>query len=238
VIPAAPTQSDLLGMWERGEGQPVWQRALVLLGNADEANTLPIGRRDALLLVLRERLFGNTFTGVTSCPSCAEEIELTFDSSEVRRDAAEPPASFLLSTHGYELGLRLPRTSDVACLADAPDLAAARATLFARCMISATYDGRPVDVMALPGEVLDAAAAAMAKLDPQADVTLDMTCPSCAHAWLEPFDVVTFLWTELAATARRALRDVHRLASAYGWSEREILALSPPRRNAYLEMVG
>jgi hypothetical protein len=33
------------------------------------------------------------------------------------------------------------------------------------------------------------------------------------------------------------LRDVHELASAYGWRESEILALSPQRRQAYLELV-
>jgi hypothetical protein len=32
--------------------------------------------------------------------------------------------------------------------------------------------------------------------------------------------------------------DVHALASAYGWSEREILALSDTRRRLYLEMVS
>ena len=30
--------------------------------------------------------------------------------------------------------------------------------------------------------------------------------------------------------------DVHRLAAAYGWSERDILALGPQRRAAYLEL--
>jgi hypothetical protein len=31
--------------------------------------------------------------------------------------------------------------------------------------------------------------------------------------------------------------DVHTLASAYGWSESEILSLNPARREFYLEMV-
>jgi hypothetical protein len=33
------------------------------------------------------------------------------------------------------------------------------------------------------------------------------------------------------------LREVHVLASANGWSEAEILALSPQRRQRYLEIV-
>jgi hypothetical protein len=38
--------------------------------------------------------------------------------------------------------------------------------------------------------------------------------------------------------ARRLLYDVHALASAYGWSEDEVLAVSPARRRCYLEMAG
>jgi hypothetical protein len=54
----------------------------------------------------------------------------------------------------------------------------------------------------------------------------------------ESLDPVTFFWSELQATARRILLQVHTLASAYGWSEREILGLSDTRRSLYLQMVN
>jgi hypothetical protein len=34
------------------------------------------------------------------------------------------------------------------------------------------------------------------------------------------------------------LLEVHQLARAYGWSERETLALTPRRRRRYLELVS
>jgi hypothetical protein len=34
------------------------------------------------------------------------------------------------------------------------------------------------------------------------------------------------------------LLEVHALASHYGWTEPDVLALPPARRRAYLEMVG
>jgi hypothetical protein len=34
------------------------------------------------------------------------------------------------------------------------------------------------------------------------------------------------------------LREIEALARAYGWSEREILDLSPQRRHTYLELVS
>jgi hypothetical protein len=48
---------------------------------------------------------------------------------------------------------------------------------------------------------------------------------------------VSFFWQELDDWADRVLRDVHELASAYGWPENEILALSPRRRQCYLDLI-
>ena len=55
--------------------------------------------------------------------------------------------------------------------------------------------------------------------------------------WRAVFDIVTFFWSEIEAWACRILREVHILASAYGWCERDILALTSARRQFYLEMV-
>ena len=53
-----------------------------------------------------------------------------------------------------------------------------------------------------------------------------------------PLDVAAFFWTELNAWAVRLLREIHALASAYGWREADILALSPKRRDLYLELIS
>lgn len=81
-------------------------------------------------------------------------------------------------------------------------------------------------------------AALMAEADPQADVELALTCPGCGIAWGVPFDIGMFLWWELDARARRLLQDVSVLASAYGWREADVLALTPRRRQLYLELVS
>jgi hypothetical protein len=41
----------------------------------------------------------------------------------------------------------------------------------------------------------------------------------------------------MEARAKRLLAEVHLIASAYGWSEAEILGLSRARRDFYLDMV-
>ena len=229
-------------MWERGDGERVTRKALALLASADpgasesDLAALPIGSRDAALLDLRERLFGAHFTGRTSCPACAEQIELTFATDEVRRSAA-PQAAFSMRIGEYDVALRLPSTIDLEAIEESSDIPSARAELFGRCVTAVHRDGQSVLPAELPPDAIDAVAARMSELDPQADVAFDVDCPTCSHAWREPFDVVTFLWNELDAAARRLLGDVHRLALAYGWSESDILALSTARRAAYLGML-
>jgi hypothetical protein len=49
-------------------------------------------------------------------------------------------------------------------------------------------------------------------------------------------DIERFLWAKINAVARRLLHEVHILAQVYHWSEAEILALTPTRRQFYLEM--
>ena len=64
------------------------------------------------------------------------------------------------------------------------------------------------------------------------------TCLGCGHPWQPLFDIATLLWTELTNLARSLIEEVDALASAYGWSERDILALGGRRRRAYLELAG
>ena len=50
-------------------------------------------------------------------------------------------------------------------------------------------------------------------------------------------DILSFLWAEVDSLAKRLLCDVHILAWAYGWREKDILALSEFRRRYYLDCV-
>ena len=78
----------------------------------------------------------------------------------------------------------------------------------------------------------------MALADPMAEIRLALNCVGCSNQWEETLDIASFLWTEIASRAKRLLREVHTIASAYGWTEGEILSLSEARRALYLEMVG
>ncbi|MCA1553596.1 MAG: phage baseplate protein [Chloroflexi bacterium] len=232
----ALSAAELLNVWEHALALHPVERALSLLAAAspeqswDALAALSIGERNARLLTLREWTFGSQPTSVATCPVCGEKLELSFNVSDVRANA--PASELTLQLDGESVHFRLPNSRDLLGIARERELSAARARLVARCV------ERDDAELPLPATVVDALSAHMAEADPQANVQLALRCPHCAHEWLAVFDIVSYFWTEIGAWAQRILREVHLLASAYGWRESDILALSPLRRQWYLDMVS
>ena len=235
---------EVLGVWERGLRQSPTRRALMLLAavcpesSDDDLAALPIGRRDARLLQLREGLFGPEMTIVAACPACGEHLESTFQVADVRLDADHPiETTQIIAVDGYSVTFRLPASSDLLALPTASQASSARNRLLALCLLDIRdANSQTVRVESLPDHALAAIAAQMATTDPQADVELNLACPTCDHRWQGIFDIASFLWQEIHAWAQRTLRDVHNLARVYGWREADVLALSPTRRQIYLEL--
>jgi hypothetical protein len=241
---SALNPETLLRVWEQCHGSHPIRRALALLEAAGPAPgdgawaSVPIGRRDIRLLDFHDSLFGLPLQTVARCPHCEGELEADFTASDIRAEAITVPLDGLtLRARGFIIQYRLPNSDDllaVIALADAPQ---AKAQLLQRCVICAKRAGRRCAVETLPLEVIDLLIEDMARHDPGADIQIALNCPACRYAWNVNFDIVSYLWSELEEWAQRTLADVHVLARAYGWSEREILGLSSTRRRHYVEMV-
>jgi hypothetical protein len=231
----------LLSAWEEASSYPPVYRAVSLLAAAwperpaGEWARLRLGARDGALLDLQDALFGADLETTAVCPQCGERVEMAFTTAQVRAPKCEVER-LTVEHDGYLVDCRLPNSEDLLGL---PQTTAetARAALLARCLERVQQDGKPIVPEALPPPVIEAIAGAMAEADPQADVLVAIECPICGHRWSTNFDITSYLWRELQEWAHQTLRDVHALASAYGWSEHEVLALSPSRRRLYLEMV-
>jgi hypothetical protein len=236
--------AQLLEVWERGVGQSLPRRARALLVAAhpewsdEDLATMTIGQCNAALLRLREKLFGSEFRTVADCPACAAQLESTFSAADIEPESAVAPAGeHALEVDGYRIAFRLPTSCDAVVLTDGvPEEDPVRA-LLDRCLLRASDPaGTPLTAAALPDVVVAAVASQMAFADSQADVQLTFSCPTCGHHWQALFDITGFLWKEIHAWAQRTLRDVDHLASAYGWRESDVLALSPSRRQIYVEL--
>ena len=233
---------EVLRVWESGLDEHPIDRALTVLSAAlpdvgrSELAAMNVGRRDGHLMDVREANFGRRVSGVAECPQCGELLQWDLYLDDLRstpNDHGE--GTNRLVVEGHELLYRLPDSTDLAAVALGGNGAHGRDTLLHRCVLGATKEGVRVEVGSLPEEVVSGLAAEMEANDPQAETLLDFECPECGLRWQALFDVMTFLWTELQARARNLLNDVHDLARAYGWSEKDILGMSAVRRRYYLE---
>ena len=244
MVPAPLSASALLDVCDRGQGQAPAEQALLLLeaahpnAAAGSLAALSLGRRNALLLDLRRQVFGETLACRVSCPSCNEPLEFTAHAGDLLADpASSDDTDFAVCVGEVMATVRLPNSEDLLAAGRCPDADLARHALLQRCVLRVEVAGSMLDVSALPAGVLAALAEAAVARDPQAELLLAMACPACAAGWQSPLDIASFLWHELEASARRIWREVHVLARAYGWREADILAMSPGRRQRYIELI-
>jgi hypothetical protein len=238
--------ADIVRIWELGSAQSPMDRALTILSPAfpeltrEEMARLSLGQLNAHLFDVRQRLLGPEMSCYAECLQCKDKLEFTIAVSAIRGEGSVEPSGQgqELSIEGYEIRFRLLNSLDLKAVAEAPDKEAMRRMLAARCVLEARREGEEISGDQLPEMVITGLAERMSEYDPQAEVLLDLECPSCKHRWQTALDIAGFFWNELSAQARRLLGEVHTIARAYGWNEAEILAMSARRRHYYLELIS
>jgi len=244
----ALTDQDLLAAWESGMARRNFaSKAVTLLAAAypESSGTafahLQIGERDRRLLALREQVFGKHLAASDVCPGCAFRMEFEFTVQDVtvsldRSHHAEQAEIIIVDD--YQIAFHVPTSFDLNALQDLGDAEDRRKRLLDLVIDEAIWKEVPVTADKLPREIVDELERRLEDIDPQGDVRLNLVCGMCKRQWEALFDIASFFWAEVHAWAIRLMRDVHSLAKAYGWHEAEILALSPWRRQRYLEMLS
>ena len=238
------TAADIVTIWDQAQAWHPVDRALLLLAYAlpelpaEKLLALSVGQRNVRLLRTRQLMVGDRLEGLVTCPQCKESLEFHVQVTQLLLPEPEIQVQEV-AIDAWRVRYRLPNSLDLAALLSSQQsLPAARQMLIERCLLAASRDGENISIGDLPEKVILQVANAMSEADPLADMRFTLTCHACGHEWLAAFDIVTFFWEELAAQAKRLLREVHQLARAYGWRESEILAMSSQRRRTYLELVG
>ena len=206
----------------------------------EEAARLTVGQREALLLRLRSLTFGDRMSCVLRCPraECGERMDLDLRVSSLILDASPEVAGIHEAVvDDWLVKFRVPDGADQEAVGRMAygDEQRAVEILLSRCVQSVERDGRRWSE--IPAVVADRISETMAELDPQAEIALDAKCPACGKTFRTILDTASFFFTEVSTRARALLGEVHLLASAYHWSEAEILEMPERRRRRYLDLV-
>ena len=242
----ALSNQDILALWEAGEPRHDVDKGLLLAAAGypgidwDALTRLPVGRRDSLIIRLRQRMLGDGIPVTVQCPACQERLEFDTSASELLSCCpAEDAATVVeLELDGYRVRARPLDSVDLTTLPQGLSRAEARAHLIGRVVERAWLEAAPVPPADLPEPVVAALAGKLVEIDPVSDLSFGLGCPACAHAWSASFDITIYFWRELSAMARAMLEDVHLLATAYGWAEGDILRMPAARRAFYLSRIN
>jgi hypothetical protein len=225
---------QILALWERGAGLGRWARDEALLAAVGPTPSA-LGARNAMLLDLRGSLFDRRWPLRSRCPACGTDCEFEADAVALAEELdalAGSSRSMRVDVSGRSIELRAPTADDLRLIAALPDAQTAARALLATCASGE-----------IATDVLDEHNAARLEaclegLDPGAVVSFALHCPDCGDEWSSVVDIGEALWSELQRAAEQSLIEVDALARAYGWTEAEVLGLSPIRRAAYLQLVG
>ena len=232
----ALADSTLLSLWERGASRHPLDRSALLAATArpdwptSDIADLPLGMVNINLLRLRSATFGPNIDGHADCTQCGQRLAFSMGVQEIL-PASSDDNNALREVEVAGLRVRAPSLRDLALVAAEVDARQAARALLSSCTLAG-------DAARIDDTALHVVEEALDTLDPQASLMLNLQCMACGHAGTAQLDPGALLWDEIEVRAQALLLEVHRLASAYGWSEDQILALSPSRRVRYLALLG
>jgi hypothetical protein len=242
--PAAGLRSPatLLEAWDAARATPDLARGAVVLAattdrDADELVDLPISELATLALRIQRDAYGDVLDVLMRCEGCDELLDVPLSLSDLleRGSPSAPlslPRSVEHSVAGHVVEVRTPTTRDLMDASSADDPAA---LVLDRCVVVdrgalATQDLSDTLVASVEDILEQMAAPALS--------TLVAPCPECGERATGVLDPGELLWQAVDTRAPALLAEVAYLAAAFGWSQDAILALSPARRAAYLELAG
>lgn len=203
---------------ERGEPSYWWSR--------------PVGERIAALLrlvALTEARDELPLSARCTVPECAESFEFMLPLHRLtEHDGDDGPVTATLES-GALVSLRRPTGEDLQRWREARPASRAQAIEWM------------LDTLVVAGECTaedePVVTAALTEGDPLVDFAVACRCPACGIAIDVAIDLEELALRRLFAQQRALLQQVHGLASHYGWTEAEVLAVPPSRRARYLALI-
>jgi hypothetical protein len=235
----------LLEAWERASAVGDSGRAAALLSVAgpelsrEQWEDVGLPEVNLQLARLRQISFGSDLTAHLPCSKCGTRLEFNLDLTQIiqRLETLSEETAGSWSDGRGRFSMRTITGRDLAAVQTCSDTETARRSLLERCT---EVNGLPASDESTSAALRASESIALetfARLHQAAEITCRVACVNCGHADETDLDLARFIWAEVRHRAARLLRDVHELASTYGWPEEEILRLPAQRRDKYLEMI-
>jgi hypothetical protein len=195
--------------------------------------TLSLSDRDRLLVALYRHHYGDRIEGSVDCSECGATFEVAFVLADLAHGLESggitPRATGPDAEGAYVLPdgrrFRLPTVEDrMAVFGMEPTKGAD--TLVSRCLLAGD-----------PNADREALEAAMSEAGPVLDVDLEASCAECGTVRDVRFDIRAHLLGALAAEKAWLAREVHSIATAYGWGLEEILGLPRDERRRHVRLI-
>lgn len=201
------------------------------LEHATNPADLPVGDLDLLVVWRRREQRGDLLVAEGRCSRCDTPVDIRFSLAAyaahhrprpTRR--AEPLGAGWYALRAGGAVFRLPTVADVIAARDAPD---ARRDLLRRCLRES--------VTAATARAVEQV---MASLGPTLNATVTGNCPECGASVELAVQARELCLAELRQSAVGVYDDVNLIASAYGWSQDDILDLPSARRRRYADTIA
>lgn len=200
----------------------------------DDAWDMPVGARIEALVDLAILSASRPLAIGLRCPGeqCHEALEIELEAGELRAACAGRERDCVSVPVGERrMQLRRPTGRDQRAWLGTtwPDPDTARAGMLA-CLLDASA-GESLDASLLPS-----LEAELSNIDPLVDFALRVACPACGRTSEHATDLEQHALAALRGIHERMFASVARLATRFHWTEAEIFALPPWRRERYLAL--
>jgi hypothetical protein len=210
--------------------------------DSDLVARLTIGDKTALMLHFHRLMFGDTINAELSCPSCQKMISLEILVSDLLvSPKPDPQTEYQVEVDNFALKLRPVNGKDQQALLSLSEKSANKMSEYISCMIRACVisSNPPLpENISHKDELFRKISSKLGELDPQADILIDIKCPTCIHAFNTIFFIEDFVFQEIYARQQQLDNEIHLIAFYYHWNEDEILSLSTKRRKRHVELIN
>jgi hypothetical protein len=200
----------------------------------ERVDALSVPERRVLMVELAQALAASFLRSTHACEDCGKPFHISLDLARLPLYPDGPrEASAVIATTVGCVRVRVPTGADQIRISHLDDDISALRLLVALCMAPA--GDQPASDLAAQFSAEDFAAvdATLDDLTPNIPWAAEACCPECRHLNIILIDAAAWL----AEMADGPTDDVHEIAMAYGWSERDILALTRTHRLKYLALI-